>query len=207
MNAYEYIDDVDTDNLNQYVSSSKGIGKRYIKKEDYDFYTPEQETYNEGKNKLSIIKKVKADKLKSKLNITNKSINNEKIAFNNFDDYFLKNKGTNILSSNSILSPKNISRQGLNDYLYKQHMKNKQNKKWYDNYKHNSNENSMLEEYREEIYIPSDKTLSQNKQKDILFKKALELKENVSNQKGNEWFIENMYKSILDKFNIKEKTN
>lgn len=219
--------------LNQFVGTvpTTSKGKKLININDFNFKdtitskgellteNTRRSQQNESREKLNIIKKVKS---KSKLTdayreaihqSSTKYYSTSRIDYNNM--VYSDNKRRNFDESSytainvqrenqkNILKHNKTCRGGLDDYLHQKFVKAKQEKKWFNNYKPNSNENSMLEENRiNELFIESDKSMQINKQKAVIFSQATDLKSIMISKLPTckVEFISNIYKNEVARF-------
>lgn len=128
-------------------------------------------TEQSNKEKLGIIKKIKLNKSSQKSNISLEKYKIKNITYRHNSSRGENNENNNFKSSHRV----DISERSkvLDEYLNEKFKQKLLSKKWYNNYKPNSNDNSMLEEKNNvNIYIESDKSLLINKQKRILYEKS-----------------------------------
>lgn len=146
---------------------------------------------NNYKPSLNIIKTIKEEnRMKGKKIKTTNNMN----TYNSFDSYSNSNNYINTIE----IIPNHNDHNLLNLYLKQKYFDKQKNKKWYTNYKHDSNENSMLDIQNEDIFIPSDKAVCLNRDKEIMFENLIQLKSCISNLAINDQNFNNKKIKIFE---------
>lgn len=122
------------------------------------------------KEKTNIIKRIKQDNLKKQGKTLRGNSNKKQIFQETENDPVVVLGGKDLCNRNRAVS----------NFLQEKFQRKLEGKRWYNNYKPDSNENSMLEEKTNvNIFIESDKSIIINKQKRIMFDKLKDIKESL----------------------------
>lgn len=137
--------------------------------------------FHSNKPSLNIIKTVKEENRKRLIQQKKMSGYGNNKSNQLYDSYDSKTNIYIIESMNNI-HDHNL----LNAFLKQKFYEKQKNKKWYSNYKADSNENSMLDIQSQDIFIPSDKEICIIRDREIMYENSRLIKECLSNILDNE---------------------